>query len=82
MNRDLLDALAAISARFYFDALERYPALLLDASQDPDDEGMVVWRVLLHLDELAIAVRDAQQFDDDRSPGLRDDNNRQEDLPF
>jgi len=82
MNRDLLDALAAISARFYFDSLERYPALLLDASQHPDDEALVVWRVLLHLDELAIAVGAARQFDDDRRRCPPDHSDEQGDLPF
>ena len=37
MNRLVLDALAAVAMDFYGDALDRYPSLLYDAGQEPDD---------------------------------------------
>lgn len=79
MNREALDKLAEVSSAFYFDALERYPCLLLDASQEPDGEALVVWRVLMVLDELNLAVVDAQRFDERDRPA---DNPIQEELPF
>jgi len=86
MNRDLLDALASVTGSFYFDALERYPGLLLDASGIVDDEAVVVWRVLMVLDELAPVVQDAIEFDNERHRRGRDRVAGKEvdvdDLPF
>ena len=79
MNRDVLDALGAVAGDFYFDALNRYPALLLDPSEPPDDEALVVWRILMAIDELAVAVTAAIEFDDAQHVVEIDP---QEDLPF
>ena len=60
----IMDALAAVAMDFYGDALDRYPSLLYDAGQEPDDEALVVWRVLMALDELAVAAHAAMALDD------------------
>ena len=78
MNRDLLDALGALAAEFYFDALERYPTLM--GPGDPDGETLVVWAVVLHLDELFVCIQTAQQFDDSGHRPLAP--SPQEELPF
>jgi hypothetical protein len=78
MNRDLLHALSAVAADFYDDALERYPAL--HGPDEPDDEAMLIWRVLVGLDEVFVAIATATTFDDDcRAPPPPDP---QQDLPF
>lgn len=80
MNRIVLDALAAVAGDFYSDALRRYPSLLLDADQQPDDEALIVWQVLMAIDELAIAVQEAIAFDEaQRAPAV---SAEREDLPF
>jgi len=84
MNHDLLDALASITGSFYCDALERYPGLLLDVGCLLDDEALVVWRILMALDELAPVVQDAIEFDDERQrrAGGRVVESDVDDLPF
>ena len=78
MNRDLLDALGAVAADFYVDSLHRYRSLLFDRDIEPDDEAMVIWRVLLAIDELVVTIQAAKDFDD-ATNGL---SSEQEDLPF
>ncbi len=80
MNRVVLDALAAVAMDFYGDALRRHPCLLLDASQEPDDEALVVWQVLMAIDELAVSVQVAIAFDNAQRVGIV--TGEQEDLPF
>ncbi len=77
MNRDLLDALGAIAAEFYWDSLDRYPCLFRDPRERADNEAILVWQVLMVIDELAIAVQAAKEFD--HHP-VEDDS--QERLPF
>ena len=80
MNRDLLDALSAVAMDFYCDAIERYPCLLLDVGQKLTDEAMVVWRVLLAIDELGVEVEASRAFDDAQRVGVI--TCEQEELPF
>ncbi len=80
MNRVALDALGAVAADFYARALEEYPCLLLDAGRQVTDEAMVVWGVLLAIDELAVEVCRAMAFDE-ASQG-DEDRDAQELLPF
>ena len=80
MNRDLLDAFHAVAWDFYMDSLDRYPCLFLDISQEIYDEAMVVWRVLLAIDDLTPIIQAAIDFDE----ATKADNDRddQQDLPF
>ena len=80
MNRDLLEALGALASDFYFDALERHPGLLLDPLAEVTDEDLVIWRVLMVLDELFPPLRDALDFD--AQVGLPAAQTVEEDLPF
>jgi len=80
MNRVLLDAVSAVAMHFYSDALERYPCLLLDVSQEPNEEAMVVWRVLLAIDELGVEIHAAVAFDNAQRVGVI--SGEQEELPF
>ncbi len=77
MNRELLDALGAVAADFYWDAMDRYPCLMFGPRENITDEALVVWNVLMNLDELAVAIHDAQIFDN-RRPLVE----AQEELPF
>lgn len=80
MNRVLLDALSAVAMDFYCDALERYPCLFLDAGQEVTDEAMLVWRVLLAIDELGVEVEASRAYDDAQRADMT--TCQQEDLPF
>lgn len=82
MNRDLLDALAALVGHYYSDALERHPGLLADPAAAVGDEDLLVWHVLMVLDELSLAIAAAQDFDDVRSRPDPPEPPPQEDLPF
>ena len=77
MNRELLEALGALAADFYFDALQGHPGLL-DPTRLVDDEALVIWRVLLALDELWIPLQDAKDFGRPELSSTPVD----EDLPF
>lgn len=76
MNRDLLEALSALAAETYFDALERHPALFtLTGAVDHTDDDRALLPVLVCIDELIVAIGEA--LDPRRRSAPRDD-----DLPF
>ncbi len=79
MNRDLLDALGAVASHFYFDALRRYPGLMLDTKEILDQEALIVWQVLTAIDELALAMSVAKNFDNHQCTIEMEE---QEELPF
>lgn len=57
MNRDLLEALGALAAEFYFDALERHPGLfLITGVEEQTDDDRRVAPVLWQLDELILVI--------------------------
>ena len=66
MNRPVLEVLVSIAGDFYCDAVERYPCLFLHASDEPDDEALIVWRVLVAIDELVDAAHAAIAFDNEQ----------------
>jgi hypothetical protein len=60
MNRDLLEALGALAAEVYFDALGRHPGLFLITGErllSDDDEA--VMPVLICIDELVTVIHEA-----------------------
>jgi hypothetical protein len=53
MNRELLEALGAVAADVYVDAMQRHPGLFHITGVDGvNDEDLAVWMVLMCLDEL------------------------------
>ena len=75
MKRDLLEALGALAAEVYFDALERNPALFtLTGATDVSAEDRAL-PVLVCIDELIFAIDTVLRPTPKPSPG-------EEDLPF
>lgn len=60
MNRELLEALAAVAADVYADALERHPGLfLISGVEQVTDDDRAVFPVLLQIDELLFVLDQA-----------------------
>lgn len=57
MNRDLLEALAAVAGELYLDALKRHPGLfLITGVETVTDEDRAVFPVLVQIDELLLSI--------------------------
>jgi hypothetical protein len=57
LNRDLLEALGALAAEFYFDAMARHPGLFLATGvEDVTDDDRRVQPVLWEIDELIVVI--------------------------
>lgn len=57
MNRDLLEALAAVAADFYVDAMSRHPGLFTITGVDEvTDDDRKLLPVLWQIDELIIVI--------------------------
>lgn len=56
MNRDLLDALGALAAEVYFDALQRHPGLFTITGKPPTPADLPLLPVLAAIDELIWAL--------------------------
>lgn len=57
MNRDLLEALGAVAAEFYFDAMARHPGLFFATGvEEITADDRLVQPVLWEIDELILAI--------------------------
>lgn len=57
MNRDLLEALAAVTADVYIDAIHHHPALFAITNvADVTDDDRLVFPVLMLIDDLLLAL--------------------------
>ena len=57
MNRDLLEALAAVASEFYLDAMNRHPGLFtMTGVEHQTDDDRKILPVLYQLDELIIVI--------------------------
>jgi hypothetical protein len=76
MNRDLLEALSAVAADVYLDAMARHPGLFLISGVDEiSDEDLALWPVLMCIDELLELLGAALEPQSQPSPA-------EDDLPF
>lgn len=57
MNRELLEALGAVAAEVYFDAMRRHPSLFaFTCETEVTDDDRAVWPVLMCIDELLVLL--------------------------
>lgn len=76
MNRELLEALGAVAADVYIDAMQRHPGLFhLTGVDGASDDDLAVWMVLMCLDELFPLL--SRALESPPPPSVGD-----EDLPF
>jgi hypothetical protein len=87
MNRDLLEALEAVAAELYLDAMKRHPGLFtITGVEKVTDEDRAVFPVLTCIDELLIHIHDALNsatWNEFEYPDPADDDGYpDDDIPF